>query len=171
MVMILDLVDAMGSDLNNNILSPTCPVFHWPQHSFLIEHFRGNKPTLSSELQLHLENLEIFSEEETTNTVDDKISSAARKCGLMARKKIWFTFDIFLSRNRPGLLSDPEAGLPKRKRKRRGKRKSKKEKPIYEEVTQDDDNEEEVSKDDIIGYSMTENILPILEEELFVRAI
>merc|ERR1712032_1402406 len=105
--------------------------------------------------------LEIFSEEETTNTVDGKISSAARKCGLMARKKIWFTFDIFLSRNRPGLLSDPEAGLPKRKRKRRGKRKSKKGKPI----------DEEVSKDDIISHSMTENILPILEEELFIRAI
>ena len=170
LVMMSDLVDAMGTDLNNNILSPTCPVFYWPQHSFLIEHFRDNRPTLSSELQLHLENLEIFSEEVTTN-VDGKISSAARKCGLVARKKIWFTFDIFLSRNRPGLLSDPEAGLPKRKRKRRGKRKSKKGKPTDEGVTQDDDNEEEVSKDDIIGQSMMENILPILEEELFVRAI
>ena len=169
MVMKLDHMDAMGSgsDLNNNILSPTCPVFHWPQHSFLIEHFRDNRPTLCSELQAHLENLEIFSEEETTNTVDGKISSAARKCGLVARKKIWFTFDIFLSRNRPGLLSDPEAGLPKRKRKRRGKRKNKKGKPEDEEVTQDG----EVSKDDIIGHSMTDNILPILEEEIFVRAI
>merc|ERR1712117_383881 len=163
LVMMLDLVDVMGSsDLNNNILP-----FRWPQHSFLIEHFRDSKPTLSSELQNHLEGLEIFAEEQTTKNIDGKISSAARKCGLLARKKVWFTFDIFLSRNRPGLLSDPEAGLPKRKRKRRGKRKNKKGKPEDEEVTQD----EEVSKDDIIGRSMTDNILPILEEEMFVRAI
>merc|ERR550532_249867 len=108
----LDLVDVMGSsDLNNNILP-----FRWPQHSFLIEHFRDSKLTLSTELQNHLEGLDIFAEEQTTKNIDGKISSAARKCGLLARKKVWFTFDIFLSRNRPGLLSDPEAGLPKRKR-------------------------------------------------------
>ena len=180
--MMLDLVDMMGSsdlnnnmigssDLNNNILRPACPVFHWPQHSFLIEHFRDNKPTLSSELQAHLESLEIFAEEETTKNIDGKVSSAARKCGLVARKKIWFTFDIFLSRNRPGLLSDPEAGLPKRKRKRRGKRKNKRGKSKDEEVTHEDDTECEVSKDDIISHSMKENIMPILEEEPFVRAI
>merc|ERR550532_2233498 len=146
----LDLVDVMGSsDLNNNILP-----FRWPQHSFLIEHFRDSKLTLSSELQNHLEGLEIFAEEQTTKNIDGKISSAARKCGLLARKKVWFTFDIFLSRNRPGLLSDPEAGLPKRKRKRRGKRKNK-----DEEVTQDDDTDDEVTKDDLISHSMTDNIM------------
>ena len=167
MVMMLDLVDVMGSsDLNNNILP-----FRWPQHSFLIEHFRDNKPTLSTELQNHLEGLEIFAEEQTTKNIDGKISSAARKCGLLARKKVWFTFDIFLSRNRPGLLSDPEARLPKRKRKRRGKRKNKKGKSKDEEVTQDDDTDDEVTKDDLISHSMTDNIMPILEEEPFVRAI
>merc|ERR550532_2224287 len=149
----LDLVDVMGSsDLNNNILP-----FRWPQHSFLIEHFRDSKPTLSTELQNHLEGLDIFAEEQTTKNIDGKISSAARKCGLLARKKIWFTFDIFLSRNRPGLLTDPEQGIPKRKRKRR--KKSKKGKAAEEEVTKDD-----------ISNSMIENILPIFEEELLVRA-
>merc|ERR1711894_766772 len=83
LVMMLDLVDVMGSsDLNNNILP-----FRWPQHSFLIEHFRDNKPTLSTELQNHLEGLEIFAEEQTTKNIDGKISSAARKCGLLARKR------------------------------------------------------------------------------------
>ena len=77
---------------------------------------------------------------------------------MLARKKIWFTFDIFLSRNRPGLLTDPEQGIPKRKRKRR--KKSKKGKAAEEEVTKDD-----------ISNSMIENILPIFEEELIVRAI
>merc|ERR1711879_362176 len=136
LVMMLDRVDM--SDTNNNITGlSSCPVFHWPQHSFLVEHFRDSRLPLSCELQAQLESLEIFSEEETTKTIDGKISSAARNCGLLARKKIWFTFDIFLSRNRPGLLTDPE---------------------------------EEVTKDDI-SNSMIENILPIFEEELIVRAI
>ena len=155
--MMLDRVDM--SDTNNNITGlSSCPVFHWPQHSFLVEHFRDSRLPLSCELQAQLESLEIFSEEETTKTIDGKISSAARNCGLLARKKIWFTFDIFLSRNRPGLLTDPEQGIPKRKRKRR--KKSKKGKAAEEEVTKDD-----------ISNSMIENILPIFEEELLVRAI
>ena len=170
--MMLDLVDMTGSDLNNNILTPSCPVFRWPQHSFLIEHFRDGKPTLSNELQSHLEGLEIFAKEETSKNIEGKIASAARTCGLIARKKIWFSFDIFLSRNRPGLLSDPEAGLPKRKRKRRGKKKNKKVKDKEEkDDTQENETEDDVIKDDIISITMKDNIMPILEEELFIRAI
>merc|ERR1712117_819214 len=100
-----------------------CPVFHWPQHSFLIEHFRQRQDLLSSELQTKLESLDIFVREVTTANINCKISTAARNCGRLARNRIWFTFDIFLARNRPGLISDPASGIKKKRRTRRSKSK------------------------------------------------
>merc|ERR1711879_306578 len=53
LVMVLDRVDM--SDTNNNITGlSSCPVFHWPQHSFLVEHFRDSRLPLSCELQRSL---------------------------------------------------------------------------------------------------------------------
>ena len=107
-----------GKDLS----SP--PVFHWPQHSFLIEHFRETKSDVSEDLRQQLELLDIYTKDEATSYVSGKISTAARSSGIAAKKRIWFTFDIFQARNRPGLISDPETGIKKKKRKRSKKKKA-----------------------------------------------
>ena len=55
---------------NNNITSNNCnndnkdslreQVFHWPQHSFLIEHFRDHGATLGAGLREKLQKLDIY---------------------------------------------------------------------------------------------------------------
>ena len=122
-----NIIDAKVSEKKtNNVVDKdlSCPVFHWPQHSFLIEHFRGNNSDVCEDLRQQLELLDIYTKEEATSSVSGKISSAARTCGIAARRRIWFTFDVFLARNRPGLVSDPETGIKKKKRKRSKKKKT-----------------------------------------------
>merc|ERR1711862_817693 len=121
-----NIIDAKVSEKKtNNVVDKdlSCPVFHWPQHSFLIEHFRGNNSDVCDDLRQQLELLDIYTKEEATSNVSGKISSAARTCGIAARRRIWFTFDVFLARNRPGLVSDPKQGS--RRRRERGQRRRK----------------------------------------------
>lgn len=112
------------TDINNN----KCPTFQWPQHSFLVEHLRiehSKASTLSEELQNHLKDLGIYHEDETTRGVKTKIVLAA-KLSLIPRKHIWITFDAFMARNRPGLITDPDTPIVKKKKRRsRGKKKPK----------------------------------------------
>ena len=102
------------------------PVFHWPQHSFLLEHIRLQSSLLDNfdnQLQEHLRQLEIFSEESPTQSIN-KISLAAKQCVLWSSQKRFFiTFDIFLSRDRPGLGLDENSPAKKRKRKNRTRKK------------------------------------------------
>ena len=112
----------------NTLLS--IPAFHWPQHSFLIEHYREHKISINSSLCLLLKGLGIFTEKEGTEKIKNKISLAAKISGQAAKNRIWFTFDIFLSRNRPGLIIDPDCPCSgkKKKRKRKNKKKGKEDK-------------------------------------------
>merc|ERR1711976_1092327 len=130
--------NTLSSNNNNGSSKLECPVFHWPQHSFLIEHFRQRQDLLSSELQTKLESLDIFvSGGSPTSNINCKISTAARNCGRLAWNRIWFSFDIFLARNRPGLISDPTTGIRKKRRKRKSKSKK--------NVTEENETEEEAS--------------------------
>ena len=45
---------------NNDHDSLRVQVFHWPQHSFLIEHFRDNEATLGAGLREKLQKLDIY---------------------------------------------------------------------------------------------------------------
>ena len=49
-----------NSNNNNNNESLRVQVFHWPQHSFLIEHFRDNEATLGAGLREKLQKLDIY---------------------------------------------------------------------------------------------------------------
>merc|ERR1712038_1533254 len=146
LVMMWDIQDENNNNITNNNNnnynnykdSLREQVFHWPQHSFLIEHFRDNEATLGAGLREKLQKLDIYTEEQTTQSIEGRISAAARRCGLAASKRIWFTFDVFLARNRPGLVSDPDTGIVKKKKRR--KKSKKKSKP-----TDGDENGEESS--------------------------
>ena len=35
--------------------------------------------------------------------MEGKVSDAAKTCSRCIRKRVWFTFDIFMARDRPGL--------------------------------------------------------------------
>ena len=107
------------------------PVFHWPQHSFLLEHIRLKRSLLDNQLQEQLRQLDIFSEESPGQSID-KISLAAKQCVLCSNQKRFFiTFDVFLARDRPGLGLDENSPVKKRKRKNRTrKKKQSKEKEI-----------------------------------------
>ena len=72
-----------------------------------------------------MKDLGIYREEETTREVKTKIVLAA-KLSFVPRKHIWITFDVFMARNRPGLITDPEITIGKKKKRRsRGKKKPK----------------------------------------------
>merc|ERR1712038_785281 len=173
LVMMWDIQDGNNNNIsnnynNNNKDSLRVQVFHWPQHSFLIEHFRDHGATLGAGLREKLQKLDIYTEEQTTRSIEGRISAAARRCGLAASKRIWFTFDVSLARNRPGLVSDPDTGNV-RKKKRRKKSKKKSMKPA------DGDENGEESSDNADKNKVFEkenlNILVEVETELPVRAI
>ena len=119
--MMLDLKD----ENKDTLLS--IQAFHWPQHSFLIEHFRGQKISINSSLCFLLKDLGIFTEKEASEKIKSKIAVAAKISGQAAKNRVWFSFDIFLSRNRPGLITDPDNPCTgkKKKRKRKNKKKGK----------------------------------------------
>merc|ERR1712241_1465933 len=168
LVMMWDIQDENNNTItsNSNHDSLRVQVFHWPQHSFLIEHFRDNEATLGAGLREKLQKLDIYTEEQTTRSIDGRISAAARRSGLAASKRIWFTFDVFLARNRPGLVSDPDTGIvKKKKRRKKSKKKSK--------SADGDENGEESSEDNKNKVFEKENlnILVEVETEMPVRAI
>merc|ERR1712241_32994 len=110
------------------------PVFHWPQHSFLLEHIRQKESCLDQEVQEHLQQLNILSEESHQWT-DGKICLAAKRSVLWSRKKFYITFDIFLARDRPGLGMDENSQSASKKRKRKNRpRKKKKDVSIEESL-------------------------------------
>merc|ERR1712223_1936326 len=175
LVMMWDIQDENNNNItsnNNNYCnnkdSLREQVFHWPQHSFLIEHFSDHVATLGAGLREKLQKLDIYTEEQTSRSIEGRISAAARRCGLAASKRIWFTFDVFLARNRPGLVSDPDTGIVRKKKRR--KKSKKKSKPA-----DGDENEDESSADNADKNKVFEkenlNILVEVETELPVRAI
>ena len=102
------------------------PVFHWPQHSFLLEHIRQNslRDTLDTQLQEQLRQLDIFCQESSTKSIEGKICLAAKQCVLWSsQKRFYITFDIFLARERPGLGLDENSPTKERKRKNRTRKK------------------------------------------------
>ena len=103
-------------------LAPT--VFHWPQHSFLLEHIRLQQSPLTRDLQDHLKQLNIFSREAPTQPGNCKISLAAKQCVLWsAHRRFFITFDIFLARDRPGLGMEDDGQVKKKKRRNRTRKK------------------------------------------------
>merc|ERR1712038_1497489 len=174
LVMMWDIQDGNNNNITSNSSnynkdSLRVQVFHWPQHSFLIEHFRDHGATLGAGLREKLQKLDIYTEEQTTRSIDGRISAAARRCGLAASKRIWFTFDIFLARNRPGLVSDPDTGIV-RKKKRRKKSKKKRMKPADGEENGEDSSADNADKNKVFEKENL-NILVEVETELPVRAI
>merc|ERR1719278_649842 len=108
------------------------PVFHWPQHSFLLEHIRQKKSPLDKEVEEHLQQLNILSEESHQGG-DGKICLAAKRCVLWSKKKFYITFDIFLARDRPGLGMDENSQPATKKRKRKNRNRKKKKDVSIEE--------------------------------------
>merc|ERR1712113_1165295 len=100
------------------------PVFHWPQHSFLLEHIRQKESPLDKEIQEHLQQLNILSEE-SHQRIEGKICLAAKRCVLWSRKKFYITFDVFLARDRPGLGMEENSKPATKKRKRKNKNRKK----------------------------------------------
>merc|ERR1712223_1395061 len=168
LVMMWDIQDENNNNItsnnynnyyNNNSLR--VQVFHWPQHSFLIEHFRDHGATLGAGLREKLQKLDIYTEEQTTRSIEGRISAAARRCGLAASKRIWFTFDVFLARNRPGLVSDPDTGIVKKKKSM---------KPADGDENGDESSADNADKNKVFEKENL-NILVEVETELPVRAI
>merc|ERR1711997_445968 len=111
---------------------PVPPVFHWPQHSFLLEHIRQKESPLDKEVQEHLQQLNILSEE-PHHQIEGKICLAAKRCVLWSRKKFYITFDVFLARDRPGLGLEENSQSVTKKRKRKNRSKKKKKEGSIEE--------------------------------------
>merc|ERR1712061_562301 len=108
------------------------PVFHWPQHSFLLEHIRQKESPLDKDVQEHLQQLNILTEESHQWT-GGKICLAAKRCVLWSRRKFYITFDIFLTRDRPGLGLEENCQPAPRKRKRKNRSRKKKKDVSIEE--------------------------------------
>ena len=66
----------------------------------------------------------------------DKVVVAARYCARNIKKRVWFTFDVFMARDRPGLGGEEGREInsedPKRKKKKRKNRRTKKSKKTEE---------------------------------------
>merc|ERR1711899_577012 len=65
LVMMWDIQDENNNNITsnnnyNNKGSLRVQVFHWPQHSFLIEHFRDHGATLGAGLREKLQKLDIY---------------------------------------------------------------------------------------------------------------
>ena len=127
-VIIFKMITDNNININNSSSFSPKFVFRWPQHSYLVEHLREEESVqarLCSCLVTQLQDLSIYCEEETTASVSSKIVMAARLSGVGLRNRVWISFDVFMSRNRPGLISDPDNPTIIKKKKKRSKTKKK----------------------------------------------
>ena len=106
-------------------------IFHWPQHSYIIEQIRGKPVKLNQEVEMQLKYLDLYQEEGASQHTDGRLLDAARKCGRSIRRRVWIRFDIFMERDRPGLgleegrVAEEKEKKNRKKRTRRGKKNTK----------------------------------------------
>merc|ERR1712181_133116 len=116
--------------------------FQWPQNASLLESARPTTNTvLSSALEDKLKDLGIFRAGGDAGSNCQKVDGAARMCGLeLTKKQVRVSFDTFMAKSRPGLVSDEEVKemSPKPKRKGNNKRNNNvKEKKAVESATKE----------------------------------
>jgi hypothetical protein len=100
------------------------PVFLWPQHANTVEEMRGKLSNISYKTSVTLKELDLYQEEDTTKAIKHKVSEAASICSRNIKKRIWFKFDIFMARGRPGLEVEGMVEEIVQKKKKKRSRKS-----------------------------------------------
>ena len=111
---------------------------------------------IDEEITGKLKELGIHSEEVVEIREEEKLVNAARKCARTIKKRIWFQFDVFMARGRPGLEVEGEP-LPEKKKKKKKRRKKKSAK---------NETETDESK---IETKEQENLIPTFEPVAFLN--
>ena len=110
------------NDVTNNTYKH--PVFLWPQHATTVEEIVGKLRNISYETSVTLKELDLYRDEETSQAIKHKVSEAAKICARDIKKRIWFKFDIFMARGRPGLEVEGMVEEIVQKKKKKRNRKS-----------------------------------------------